>query len=67
MTTEFRDIFDNYYPFMGFVEATGLKAPIVGMAYNSFRDFSYNHTLENGMPIISECFETWMKTQSWVD
>lgn len=62
--------FDGFYPFIGFAQATGLKAPLVGQAYNDFRDFTIRlqQTDGNGYyeydGIISEAFECWMRTQT---
>ena len=60
MTQDFKNLFDAEYSFIGFVLATGLKAPQVSEYYNHFRTFAWNY-VHNAQGPLSEAFELWTR------
>ena len=55
----FNEQFTETYDFVAFVQATGLKAPQVGIAFKSFKHFSWLYVKRCGIGALTECFEAW--------
>ena len=62
-----KQLVESYYDFVGFADATGLKAPVVGPAYDNFREFTFAlMKQENSFGfdgIITEAFDRWERAQ----
>ena len=59
----FNEEFASTYDFIAFVQATGLKAPNVGVVYKQFKQFCWQYISEAGLSSLSECFEAWCKVK----
>jgi hypothetical protein len=62
-----RGNFEAYYSFMDFVEATGLKAPVIGKAYNDFRTFTLSYIKSHGFGAITEAYEAWCRQTNYIN
>ena len=55
----FNEEFASCYDFIDFVRATGLQSPQVGIAFKSFKHFSWLYVNRCGLGALAECFEAW--------
>lgn len=67
-TYEQRQLVEAYYSFVGFAQATGLKSPLIAIAWDDFREFTWNLMKEqqsyNTAGIITEAFDRWSRQQT---
>lgn len=64
---EQRQSFESCYSFIDFAKATGLKAPIVSIAFTDFRNFALQYVKVNGHFALSECFSVWSAQTGFIN